>query len=98
MENKTKSIFNILSLVNLIIGTLILLFSVFDAFTGGNFCLRVDEVKGCGIWEDANLNIIIPSLFWIFAPVYYFTKKNKVGIYLNLLIFFRNDWSCDFLI
>jgi len=83
-----KNIFSIISLVNLIIGILAMSFFIFDIFVGEKFCLRIDEVKGCGIWEDTNLKIIIPSLFWIFSPVYYFTKKNKVGIYLNLFIFF----------
>ena len=82
-----KSVYNIVSLVNLIVGIVATLFSVLLIFTSQDFCFRVDEVKGCGIWTDTKLNVLIPSLFWIFAPAYYFLKKNKIGIYLNLIVF-----------
>lgn len=33
---------------------------------------RIDEIKGCGFWQDDNLNIIVLSLFYVFAPAFYF--------------------------
>ena len=82
-----KSVYNIVSLVNLTVGIVATLFSIFLLFTSQDFCFRIDEVKGCGIWTDARLNALILSLFWIFASIYYFLKKNKISIYLNSIIF-----------
>ena len=83
-----KSIYKIVSSVNLIVGVIAILFSIYAIFAFGSFCFRVDEVKGCGFWSDTHLNIIAPSLFWVFAPFYYFMKKSKISAYFNLLAFF----------
>ena len=83
-----KSILNIVSLVNLIIGTVALLFYIYATFAFEITCSNIDEVVGCGLWQDNNLNILIPSLFWVFVPVYYFIKKNKISGYINLMFFF----------
>lgn len=88
MKDTPKSIYNIISLVNLIIGIIAILFFVYALFAFDVFCSNVDEVIGCGFWQDNNLNILVPSLFWVFAPVYCFIKKSKISIYLNLLAFF----------
>jgi len=85
---KFLCLYKIVSSVNLIVGVIAILFSIYAIFAFQNFCFRVDEIKGCGFWSDANLNIIIPSLFWIFAPIYYFMKKSKISAYFNLLAFF----------
>lgn len=84
----SKSIYNIMSAVNLIIGIIAVLFFVYATFAFETFCLNVNEVMGCGFWQDNNLDILTPSLFWIFTPIYYFIKKNKISIYLNLIAFF----------
>ena len=83
-----KHIYNIISLVNLIVGIIAILFFIYAMFAFETFCYNVDEVIGCGFWQDNNLNILIPSLIWIFVPVYYFIKKNKISEYINLLFFF----------
>lgn len=85
---KHKHIYNIISLINFIIGIIGVLFFVYAVFAFKTTCFNVDEVIGCGFWQDNNLNILIPSLFWIFAPICYFIKRNKFSIYLNLIAFF----------
>ena len=49
-----KSILNIVSLVNLIIGTVALLFYIYATFAFEITCSNIDEVVGCGLWQDKN--------------------------------------------